>query len=144
MTCGFEVTDELFAQHAVRYASATVVESVVGLLLLVSGHVVRDSAASTQRGVVITRYPQLVDKQMALVARGTADIVTAVDRILDVHLCGQGFSTSDGSTQTLASLCSGALQFATAAAIAGEPVDDLEVLERQCVDLVRSTIERVR
>lgn len=144
VTSGFEVTDGMLAQHAVRYASATVVESVVGLLFLVSGHVIRDSSASKQRGVIITRYPQLVEKQMALVARGTADIMAAVDRILEAHPSGQGFSTTDGSTQTLVSLCYGALQFTTAAAIAGEPVEDLDALERQCVDLVRATVERVR
>ena len=95
-------------------------------------------------GEVITRYPQLVTKQMALVARGAADIYTAVDRILEAHPNGRGLSTTDGSTQTLVSLCYGALQFTTAGAIAGEAVEDLDVLEQQCVDLVRSTIGHIR
>ncbi len=144
VTSGFELTDEVLAQHATRYAAGPVIESVVGLLFLVSSHVIRDSAASKQRGLIITRYPQLVQKQMALVARATAEVMAAVDRILEAHPDGHGFSTADGSTQTLLGLCHGALQFTTAAAIAGEPVEDLDALEQQCVQLVRSTIERIR
>jgi len=144
VTSGFELTEEMLAQHAVRYADAPVIECVVGLLFTVSSHVIRDSAGSRQRGMIITRYPQLVEKQKAFMARGAAEIMAALDRILEAHPDGQGFSTTDGSTQTLLGLCHGALQFTTAAAIAGEPVDDLETLERQCVDLVRSTIARLR
>ncbi len=144
VTSGFELTEEMLAQHAVRYADTPVIECVVGLMFVVSSHVIRDSSASMQRGMIISRYPHLVQKQQALMARGAAEIMAAVDRILEGHPDGQGFSTRNGSTQTLLGLCHGALQFTTAAAIAGEPVEDLDALEQQCVDLVRSTVARLR
>lgn len=133
--------EELVPEHAARYADATLVESVVGLLVMAFGPAIADPVLGRQRMAVVKQYPQLLGRQMERMTRINATLVPIVRAMLIAR--GKATDGPDASAEAEVALmaCVAALRTAVKQWKTSPNDLDLGELERRANELVRKTQE---
>lgn len=138
-----QLDDELMAEHADQYRGADTVESVMGLLFMIGRPVLRDLAAHRHRAHIIGRHPQLMSAQVGHVSKLGGLLTDATVRIMTAS-SGWAYSEAiEASAHLLLGLCAGAMRSVLPGENDRALHPTLADLERQSVDLVRSTIRRL-
>jgi len=137
-----DVTEEILAAHRARYDGATLIESLVGLLIAIMGPSIADSAFRETRMQVVRQNPHLLDGLMTRMAGITEQLTAAVRQLAQQH-GPAGAQVSDAVAETLLSTCAGGIRAATKQWTTTDSELSLDDVEKRAVALVREAIEKL-
>lgn len=138
-----QLDDELLAEHAERYRGADTIESVMGLLFMIGRPVLEDLAAHRHRAHIIRRHPQLMSAQVGQVSKLGGLLTEATVRIMMASSPWVKSEAIEANAHLLLGLCAGAMRSVLPAEDGHAPHPALADLERDSVELVRSTVRRL-
>ena len=142
-----DVTEEILAAHRARYDGATLIESLVGLLITIMGPSIADSAFRKTRMQVVRQNPHLLDGLMTRMAGITEQLTAAVRQLAQQH-GPSGAEVSDAVAETLLTTCAGGIRAATKQwTTTDSELSDFPWItgdmEQRAVALVREAIEKL-
>jgi AcrR family transcriptional regulator len=141
-----DINEQTLAEHRASYDGAELVESVVGLLIMVVGPSIDEPTFRKARMEVLRQQPQLLERLMSRMARITEQLTEAVGLLLAQHDAATGARASsdvDAVAETLLVTCAGGIRAATKQWAATDSDISLDELEQRAVSLVREAIEKL-
>lgn len=141
-----DISERTLAEHRARYAGATLLESMVGLLIGVLGPSIDEPAFRRSRIAAIRQQPQLLDRLIARMARVTEQLTEAASGLLaerDRLSGAEPAADPDAVAETLVMTCIGGIKAATRQWAATDSEISPQELEQRAVSLVREAIGKL-
>ncbi|GAB3584673.1 TetR family transcriptional regulator [Leifsonia lichenia] len=135
--------DDLLAEHSALYSESDPVESVMGLLFLIGRPVLEDLAQHRHRAHIIRRHPQLVSAHVGHVSKLSEALTEVTLRTLRASPRWSDVEPRDASAHLLLGLCAGAMRSLVPDGEGAAPLPPIATLQRQSIELVRSTLGRL-
>ena len=139
-----DVTPEMVEAHLARHDGATVVPTVIALLIEIMSPTIEGADLHGGRREILRRHPHLLGRHVAQMTRMVDQLIVAVLLILE-HDDGPSSSrTADHATaEMLLTLCGGAVRTAVKEWVEQGTIAPIDSLEPRANELVTLLLERI-